>query len=241
MEGRGAILIGNVTKIDSGVLSAALTALIWCDRILGKSEMCDLPMRCIWVTTGNNPNVSTEIARRSIRIRLDAGVERPWQRENFKHPHLKAWVEENREKLVHAALVLIRAWVQAGMPHWQGKPLGSYEQWCAVIGGILENAEIEGFLGNLEELYDVSDVEGACWQEFVEKWWTVYKTREVSTSDLVHIALESSLQLSGDTNKAKSVSFGMRLAQKRDQIIGGYKLVLGRTVRRAARWKLVEV
>ncbi len=35
------------------------------------------PARCAWVVTANNPAVSTEIARRSIRIRLDPRRDRP--------------------------------------------------------------------------------------------------------------------------------------------------------------------
>ena len=42
--------------------------------------MARLPIRCVWIATGNNPEFSNEMARRLVRIRLDANVERPWQR-----------------------------------------------------------------------------------------------------------------------------------------------------------------
>ena len=62
-QAAGAILIGNVTRpLDSGVLAAALTAPVWTDRILGRSEMARYPVRCIWTTTANNPVMSTEAA-----------------------------------------------------------------------------------------------------------------------------------------------------------------------------------
>ena len=127
-EGTGAIVIDNLTKhLDSGVVAGALTAENWSDRILGKSEMVNLPVRCIWVATGNNPSVSTEIARRSIRIRIDPKCERPWERKDFKHPNLTVWANKHRADLVWAALTLIQAWVVAGQPLWHSKTLGSYE------------------------------------------------------------------------------------------------------------------
>ena len=75
------LLIDNLrNKLDSSAVAAALTAPFWEDRILGASEMARLPIRCVWIATGNNPEFSNEMARRLVRIRLDAHVERPWQR-----------------------------------------------------------------------------------------------------------------------------------------------------------------
>jgi hypothetical protein len=34
--------------------------------------MIDLPNRATWIVTANNPHLSLEIARRCVRIRLDA-------------------------------------------------------------------------------------------------------------------------------------------------------------------------
>jgi len=239
-EGKGAIFIGNITKpLDSGVVSLALTTHTWEDRVLGKNEMFHLPVRCIWVTTGNNPTVSTEIARRSIRIRLDAGVERPWERKDFKYPNLRGWADEHRTQLVRAALILIRAWVVAGMPYWKAKSLGSYEQWSPVMGGILENAGIEEFLGNLEEFYEVADVEGACWEEFVEKWWEKFDHKAVGVAELVPLAEEAGLQLGGDKDHSKRVSLGTQLRQHRDQVIGEYRITSAGKAQGALQWQLV--
>ena len=72
------ILIDNITiRLDSGELASALTAEFWQDRILGVSQIIVLPVRCVWVTTGNNVHMSKEITRRTIRIRLDPGLNGP--------------------------------------------------------------------------------------------------------------------------------------------------------------------
>ena len=203
--------------------------------------MVNLPVRCIWVATGNNPSVSTEIARRSIRIRIDPKCQRPWERENFKHPNLRVWAEEHRSDLVWAALTLVQAWVAAGQPLWQAKTLGSYERWSAVMGGILEINEIEGFLGNLDKFYEAADAERSCWGSFVEKWREEFGEKPVGVGHLFDLAVEAGLELKGFGDHAKRVSFGRQLTQHRDQIIEGYQIVSDGKIQRAAQWKLVEV
>ena len=75
------ILIDNAHVLDSAALSAAVTTPdIWTDRIIGSSRVARLPVRCLWLATGNNPSLSTKIARRVVRIRLDAKVARPEER-----------------------------------------------------------------------------------------------------------------------------------------------------------------
>ena len=87
------ILIDNLRhELNSGTVAAAITSVAWEDRILGKSETVRLPVRNTWVATGNNPALSDEIARRTVRIRLDAKIDKPWLREPtaFRHPNLRA-------------------------------------------------------------------------------------------------------------------------------------------------------
>ncbi|GAG17382.1 unnamed protein product, partial [marine sediment metagenome] len=135
--GAGHIVIDNLgNRLDSPALSAAITASVWEDRILGRSETVKIPIRCCWMATGNNPAVSSEIARRTVRVRLDAKIDRPWERTSFRHPNLHGWVQENRSQLVWAALVLIQAWIDQGKPEGD-TILGGYEAWARVLGGIL--------------------------------------------------------------------------------------------------------
>jgi hypothetical protein len=71
---------------------------------------------CSWLVTANNPVFSREIARRVVRTRLDAKVDRPWERKGFRHANLLAWVREHRGEIVAAVLILVQAWVAAGKP-----------------------------------------------------------------------------------------------------------------------------
>jgi hypothetical protein len=55
----------------------------------------------------------------------------------------------------------------AGCPRSTSPIVGSFEEWCRIVGGILEFAGITGFLGNLDELYKESDPTTAAWEAFL--------------------------------------------------------------------------
>jgi hypothetical protein len=165
------LLIDNVKgKLTSGDLAAALTVKNeWEDRLLGTSTTVRVPVRCTWIATGNNLEFSDEIARRTVWIRMDAKVERPWKRTGFKHPDLRGWVKEHRADIVTALLTFVRKWVEDGKPA-SDVTLGGYEQWSHVVGGILKAVGIEGFMANADELYDQLDTERQAWVEFFSEW-----------------------------------------------------------------------
>jgi len=238
------ILIDNLREqLDSSALAAALTAPFWEDRILGQSEMTRLPIRCAWVATGNNPTFSNEMARRLVRIRLDAHTDQPWRRDSFRHPDLMVWVRVNRGRLVAACLTLCQAWIVAGRPRG-GRSIGSYEIWAQTLGGVLEVAGIEGFLGNLDEMMAASDSEGGAWRAFVQTWWDRFGTAEVTVSDLFGHArmADPPLPFGGKEEHAQRISFGLALRKLRDRSIR----ISGRTVHvrpaatahNAQRWRL---
>jgi hypothetical protein len=238
------LLIDNLrNKLDSAAVAAALTAPFWEDRILGASEMARLPIRCLWIATGNNPEFSNEMARRLVRIRLDAHVERPWQRTGFRHPDLMTWVRANRARLVAACLTLCQAWIAAGRPRG-AKIIGSFENWAHVIGGVLEVAGIDGFLSNLDEMMEASDSEGAAWNAFIAAWWDRFGTADVGAADLFEVALfcDPAPPITGHTDRAQKTSFGIALKRMRDRVfrVGelNLRLVHAGTLRRAVKWRL---
>jgi putative DNA primase/helicase len=127
LKAPGFVVIDNVRRlVDSSALAMALTATTWSDRILGKSAIVTLPVRTVWLATGNNIALSHEMARRSVSIRVDAKRDKPWERTKFKHPDLRTWVSAHRADVIHACLTLARAWIVAGRPPGKRR-LGSYE------------------------------------------------------------------------------------------------------------------
>ena len=121
LSGRSVCVIDNLRRrLDNAALAAAITAPIWEDRLLGRSQMVHIKVTCSWIATGNNPMLSNELARRTIPIRLDARTDQPWRRTEFRHPDLVNWVKKERGQLVWSALTLCRAWVAAGRPNVRG-------------------------------------------------------------------------------------------------------------------------
>jgi hypothetical protein len=188
--------------------------------------------------TANNAEFSDDLLRRSLRIRQDAGEEKPALRTGFKHPNLRKWVGENRSRLLHAVLTLVQAWVAGGCKPYSGKPLASYESWSAVIGGILEAVGIGHFLEvNLAEEASSNMDEDA---SFLAAWWHKFAGLPVSAKDLYNdVCLESiQVELGGKTlirtqlahlggffgktvETARTKRLGYWLKKHRDQLIHG--------------------
>jgi len=246
IAGHEVIAIDNASgTIDSPVLAMALTSLVWEDRVLGVSQMVRLSMNAIFTISGNNLLYSLEMARRRQRIRIVPDVEHPENcpASDFRHPLLKKWVEQNRGDLMWAAMVLIQNWLAKGRPTPGVTPLGSYESWSTVIGGILECAGVAGFLENQVELTESAATEASAWYEFVTSWWKKHKDGAVSSGQLLMIAGQvGGFPLgNSDSLQGQRVAFGTAIAGAEDRIVGDYRIVRAGTLHRAVMWKLVKV
>lgn len=140
--------------LDLGTFASNVTEGRVRARLLGSSRMVEAEVRSTWIAAANNIKGTAEILRRLVMIELDSKLAHPEDRDpkDFRHPDLSAWVEENRPELVWAILTLIQNWVANGMKPWTGKPKGSFVSWSRVMGGILRDAGIRGFLENEERL-----------------------------------------------------------------------------------------
>ena len=242
--GRSVILIDNVRAgIDSANLAAALTAETWQDRLLGQNKMVRIPNRAVWLLTANNPHLTLEIARRSIRIRIEPRSDRPWERDNFRHTPLKPWVIENRGVLVWSILTLIQAWIAGGAPRGP-RTLGSFEHWANIIGGILEEVGIGGFLGNTEELYESADLEGQEWREFVQAWWDEHGSTPVATKFLLNLAQDKELlglTIGSKSERSQATRLGKALASNRNRRFAHHRIEAARVSHNQRLWRVVEV
>lgn len=237
-----AIVIDNVnTKIDSGALCTVLTEPVYASRLLGQSMWVALPVRCMWVLTGNNPQFSGEVSRRCLRIRLDPHVERPEERSGFRHADLATWTKDHRGELIAAACTLVRSWVNAGMPR-SAESWGSFEEWVAIMGGILAHLGLGSFLGNRREFVESADEEGAAWEQLV----TLLDSASVQASGLtaswssaqIAAMVEDagvSIDLGNTTNRA--LAMGRLLSKQRDRWHKG-QMFESKVVNGTLRWYL---
>jgi putative DNA primase/helicase len=217
LAGSSVVFIDNLKRrLDSPTLASVITAGAWEDRILGRTEVTRLPVRCLWIGSGNNPGVSTEIARRCVRIRLDARVDRPWLRDGFRHPDLLAWAAAHRGELVWAAATLVRAWVAAGRPI-DAPTLGMFESWAGTLGGILAVAGVPGFLQNRAAFYDAADSQSPAIRRFLGAWWDRYRDAPTLASDLFALALDADLDIDAKSDHGRRIRLGRLLADQRDR------------------------
>jgi hypothetical protein len=227
MQSSTFILWDNISGlVDSASLAAALTAIDYMDRKLGVSEMVPIRVRSVWIGTANNPAMSGEITRRSIRIRIEAKEQRPDERKDYLHPNLAQWVGENRSRLVGACLTLVQAWVAAGKPTGD-YTMGSYADWAGVMGGILDTAGLSGLLDNVQEFRSEAHGQGTAWESFTEGWWDEFGPHPKTAGELLQRAREADVELPLTTQEHPAQKLGYLLSGQIGNVWGDYVIRLG--------------
>jgi DNA polymerase-1 len=108
--------------------------------------------------TGNNAVFSRDMAWRCYFIRLDAKMEAPERRTAFGITDLRAHIRERRLDLLRDVLTILGAWIEAGRPEGKARK-GSFDRWAAVLSGVLDMADVLGFLDNDAERAEAADRE----------------------------------------------------------------------------------
>lgn len=140
-------------------------------RVLGKSEAPTLPWRSVVVATGNNVAVTGDTIRRVLLIRMQTNEERPQDRAGFQLPDLRAWLVDNRPRLVVAALTILRAFVVAGRPlPTDYRPWGSFEAWSSLIPTAIEWAGGADPMQTRIDNGDAEDPEHAAIATVLSQW-----------------------------------------------------------------------
>ena len=185
---RKVICFDNLNRqLSSGALCAAITSVVWSDRVIRTSTLCKIPNLATWIFTGNAISLGGDMPRRCYLINLNAGPH-PEQRDasTFLHHPLFPWVKENRGRIIAALLTMARAWYVAKCPAPSDRAhLGGFETWVETVQGILAYAGIPGCLGNLRTVYGVLDEEGLEWESFLLNIREWSKGSPFSTADLV--------------------------------------------------------
>lgn len=165
------ILIDNVEGyLGCSALDAALTGTVWKDRILGRSEIVEMPLRMVWAASGNNIVLKADTTRRVAHIRLQSDWEKPEERSDFKYPNILQHALQNRSSLIAAALTVLRAYCHAGRPDIQLKPWGSFEGWSDLVRNALVWCGHPDPAQAREELTSEADSEGMSLSALLHSW-----------------------------------------------------------------------
>lgn len=237
-EGHEAVVFDNATSsvIESGTWASCITADEFEDRILGASKRVRVPVRCSWAITGNAMAFGGDMVRRTYQVLQDAGVERPEDRTGFRH-ELPAWALEKRSELLRACLILCRRWWSDGCPNPRLPTWGSFEDFVRIVGGVLENAGITGFLGNRAMFREGADVDRSEWFVFVSALARRFERGHTfSASDVAEAlkedrdlvdALPASLRDAWEKEKGFTNRLGRALRTHSGAVFGNYRLEAG--------------
>ncbi len=133
IEAAPAMFLDNVngTVLRSESLASVLTERPARVRLLGQTRMVALNSTAFIAIAGNGLRISEDLARRFLLCELDAHVENPEGRD-FAPGFLNA-IEKRRAELLAAALTIWRYGRQDTAEMTKGRPLGSFEDWCAWV------------------------------------------------------------------------------------------------------------
>lgn len=211
--------------VRSPALEAVLTSPNYQDRVLGESKTVELENRALWILTANNCRIAGDLDRRSIRVRIDPRCERPWLRDGFRHDDLAGWTLRNRNRLCWAVCTLVQSWLDAGALPGPARPLGSFRRWSEALSGIMDEAQIEGFLSEdvMDEMYSESDPDAFERRTFIEAWHELHGDAGVTVSDLYELAEENDLldrllSRGKDSTRAHKTRIGKMLGELKDQV-----------------------
>ena len=252
MESHEAVLFDNLDyDLRSPNLSLAVTAGVIGGRVLGVSKTVDAKLDTFFAITGNNVTLEGDLDRRFYKSRIETDHEKPELRNDFKHAELEEWALENRHELMIAILTLVKNWQSKGETmstiQW-----GSFRRWSQVIGGILESADIPGFLQNR----DSSDTdEQIAWRAFVDAWFEVCRNDPVGIAELYPVACSKSdgdgketdearpldEYVYGKTEQGRRVRLGILLKSKAGRIFGNHRIVKRAVKKRAVQYALETV
>lgn len=136
LAGAQCCLIDNIDRpLNSQKLNSVLTQERMSGRILGLSKDASVSTKCLFVGTGNNLEIGSDLTRRTLLCVLDANTERPAER-TFKNANLHKWALKHRGQLVHAGLTILRGHCVAGFPGTKDlTPFGSFNEWSKWVRG----------------------------------------------------------------------------------------------------------
>ena len=250
LAGDTALLLDNVpsgVKVRSAVLCGFATAPVYSDRRLGASERPTLPNRCTVVMSGNNITPASDMARRSIVIRLVVDAETARGRE-FAIPDIRAYIGAHRAQLLVDALTVMLAFTQAAPPGMP-KPLESFEQYSRIardplvwlgVGDAVETqqTETEDDIAPLREAFDLL----ARYPKFGGKEPFAARDLAAECDQMVAGAeLKAAVEAAGCSDASNPIKVGYWLRAHRDRVAAGRKLVNSGPTHGCAKWLLREL
>ncbi len=243
-----------VGTFDSAAMASCMTSPVLTDRVLGQSVSNSLPNRMLMLFTGNNLVLRGEMPRRILVCRIDPAMAEPFSREFPLEPY--SFCLNNRQRLVGAALTLIRAYLTHGLKTQVNGSLASFEDWDSWVRRtvIFANELRPGMFGDLMDsikLNQTVDPDMEALGNLLGAWEKLFGTKPISVASLLQAAtplvptidssaLRDSLEAitGADTHRLNARGVGKILGFRKGRIVEGRKIELGPKVDDKQTWRL---
>lgn len=240
-----------VGTFDSPAMAACMTSPTFSDRILGQSNSSTVPNLLMVVLTGNNITLQGEMPRRVLVCRIDPNTDKPFARSFNLNPY--TYCLENRQRMLTAALTLIRSYLTFDCQTQVHGQLASFEDWDKWVRRtvIYANELKPGMFGDVMDVVQTNqatDPEQEALSSLLLCWEEEFGTQAITVSELIRDstsqvaiyrkkliqAIEALTNTTRYQLSAKSV--GRILAYRKDRIAGGRCLRKGPKVHDTQTW-----
>jgi len=246
LNGPPVIEFDNITTdlVAHKSLCSVLTSGLVTGRILGSSKTVSVSTRTLLLSSGNNVGPVNDMSRRCITINLKPAAEMPAQR-TFRSPNLIEDVLASREKYVSAALTIVSAWIHAGRPMVNCKPIASYglwSEWCR------QSLLWLGCTDPVANLFDgiVNDPDRELLGRLLDTWHAHFGSRAMSVRGLIsHLEgvgvttaefREVLDDIAGERGEVNRRRLGHWLKRHAARPVDGKFLVAANTNKQAVQW-----
>jgi hypothetical protein len=223
IEARPVIFLDNFNRgmLQSATLASFLTEDPARVRVLGQSKTVPLNSRAFVAITGNAVQIAEDVARRVLKINIDARMEDPEQRP-FAGGFLDS-VFAQRTELLSACLTIWRWGIQQGKKLPRRRALGSYEQWARWCRDPLLALGCRDPVDRVIEI-KAADPNRSHVNEVFALWWKHHGDTPVAANDL-HADVKEAI----DVN-ARRVGIDNDLVYNRQKVAGFLKSHVGARV-----------
>ncbi|MGD1327037.1 toprim domain-containing protein [Pandoraea pnomenusa] len=224
-------------------------------RILGYSELRDVPTNVAMFATGNSLIVQGDMTRRVLLSSLDPQCERPELREFSCNPMGVALA--GRANYLRDALTVLRAFHVAGRPR-QASALGSFEAWSDWVRGALLWLSNPDPVASMEKARQ-GDPKREALRAVMHQWHEAIGSERTTVADLIKRAIETEamvgygkpafvndglrealLTVAGQGGAINSRVLGKWLAAHQDRIVDGMRFQQVGTKSGVALWQLFD-
>ena len=233
--------VDNGGALKSPLLADLITKSYWEDRILGQTATVGAPNDRLWLATGNNLRTGGDMARRVLWVRLDPDCPDPDRRRDFEIGDFRVWLRANAPAVLRALLVIVVGWVQAGAPKREDAQMGGFTEWTKALGGLLDWAEIPGFMDSRDATSIELDEEAGEWYTLLAHWYQMFETRPMSLREvLAEPDISEHLPLTNRNEKPVARQFGQWCSARMGRYYGEYRLVRHVGPKNTALWSVAN-